>query len=60
MSIKIDYRGKITVITIDNPKKLNALSHDNFFRLAACLREAAASNKTSITLLTGTGLFFSS
>lgn len=57
--VKIDYQGRIAVITIDRPGKLNALPKDGFFRLSECLREVDTHDEVSITVLIGTGRFFS-
>ncbi|OBT71136.1 hypothetical protein VF21_09556 [Pseudogymnoascus sp. 05NY08] len=59
MSINIEYKGKFAIITIDNPTKANAISHDNFYRLAACMRAAAANDDVKVTLLRATGRHFS-
>jgi len=57
--IKLDVQGKIAVITLNNPGKLNALSQDLYYRLSCLMREVAARDDIYITILTGTGRFFS-
>ncbi|RFU26558.1 hypothetical protein B7463_g9777, partial [Scytalidium lignicola] len=59
MSINIEYNGRIAIITLDNEKKLNTLSHQLYSRLAQLMREVAARNDIYITLLTGKGRYFS-
>ncbi|KAF2263671.1 ClpP/crotonase [Lojkania enalia] len=57
--ILIEYRGKIAIITLNQPKKLNALNQDLYFKLAQALHEVAARDDVYITILTGNGRFFS-
>ncbi|KAL1843692.1 hypothetical protein VTJ49DRAFT_392 [Mycothermus thermophilus] len=57
--IKIEYRGRVAVVTIDNPKKLGALDSAGYYDLAQALREIATHDEVYITLLIGTGRFFS-
>lgn len=57
--IKVQYNGRVAVVTIDNPKKLNALSQDQYFELASAMNEVAARDDIVVTVLTGTGRFFS-
>lgn len=58
-SVRVEYRGRIAIITIDNPRKLGALTLDGYYALAHYLREIAAHDEVVITILTGTGSFFS-
>ncbi|KAI9711279.1 MAG: hypothetical protein M1820_002266 [Bogoriella megaspora] len=58
-TIKLEIRGKIAIITIDNEKKLNALNQDQYYQLAVTLLEIAARDDVYITILTGKGRFFS-
>lgn len=51
--------GKIATITINVPEKLGALSNDLYYRLACLLRQVAQRNDIYITVLTGTGRYFS-
>ncbi|KAJ9154846.1 Enoyl-CoA hydratase/isomerase [Pleurostoma richardsiae] len=57
--IKVDYQGRVAVITIDNAKKLNALSQQQYFELSQRLREVAARDEVFVTVLTGKGRYFS-
>jgi len=61
--VTVDYRknerGNIAVITINNPKKLNAMNQDHYYRLSQLLREIADKPDVYITVLTGKGRFFS-
>ncbi|KAK2605966.1 dodecenoyl-CoA isomerase [Conoideocrella luteorostrata] len=57
--ISLDYRGRIAVITINNEKKLGALSQPQYYDLATKLNEVATHDEVFVTVLTGTGRFFS-
>lgn len=57
--IELEYRGRVAVITINNAKKLNALTQMQYYDLAAKLREIAIHDEVYITLLTGKGRYFS-
>ena len=52
-------RGRIAILTLNLPKKLNALTQDHYYRLAVLMREIAARDDITITILTGNGRFFS-
>ena len=58
-AITLTTRERIAIITFNLPKKLNALTQDLYYRLACLLREVAAREDIYITVLTGTGRFFS-
>lgn len=49
----------LSVITLNRPKKLNAMAHDHYNRLRQLLDIVHADDATAATLLTGTGKFFS-
>ncbi len=57
--IKIDYQGRLAIITIDNATKLNALDQTGYYALAQALREVATHDEVFITLLIGKGRYFS-
>ena len=57
--ITLEYSGKIAIITLNNPKKLNALNTDLYYQIAEYLREIEKHDEIYITLFTGTGRFFS-
>lgn len=57
--ITVEYQGRIALITINRPDKLNALPKDGFYRLSQCLREVDTRDEVSITILIGKGRFFS-
>jgi peroxisomal 3,2-trans-enoyl-CoA isomerase len=57
--ILISYAGKIATLTLNVPKKLNALNADLYYQLARAMHEVAAHDEVYITILTGTGRFFS-
>lgn len=53
--VTVEYRGHIAIITIDDQKKLNALSLDGYYLVAKYLREVAGHDEVVITVLTGRG-----
>jgi len=57
--ILVSYHGRVAKITLNQPKKLNALSADLYKQLGVLLREIALKDEITVTLLTGTGRFFS-
>jgi len=57
--VTLEYKGRIAVITLNNPSKLNAMSQDNYYTLSKHLREIATHDEVFITVLTGKGNFFS-
>ncbi|KAF2168156.1 hypothetical protein M409DRAFT_21601 [Zasmidium cellare ATCC 36951] len=57
--VKLDIRGRVAIITINQPKKLGALNQDLFFHLSQLMRHVDGRDDVFITVLTGTGRFFS-
>ena len=61
--VSLDYRsnerGNIAIITIDNQKKLNAMTQDDYYHLSKLLKEVAEREDVYITILTAKGRFFS-
>lgn len=51
--------GRIAIITLNQPKKLNAMSQAAYYRVSCLLRDIAQMDDISITVITGTGRFFS-
>lgn len=51
--------GRVALIRIANAGKLGALDQDGYFELASALRAVAARPEVVVTVLTGTGRFFS-
>lgn len=58
-AIQIEYRGRLAIITINNDKKLNALSMEQYYDLSQAMREVAKRDDVYITLLIGKGRYFS-
>lgn len=58
-AVTMQTRGRIAIITLNQPKKLNAMSMANYYTLSCLMQKAAADPNTTITVLTGTGRFFS-
>ncbi|KAL2871335.1 dodecenoyl-CoA isomerase [Aspergillus lucknowensis] len=57
--ITVTYQDRIAIITLNIPKKLNALSADHYYLLGERLREVDKRDDITITVVTGTGRFFS-
>lgn len=57
--ITVTYRGFIAIVTLNQPKRLNALSQQLYCYLADCLREIEKREDIYVTVLTGSGRFFS-
>ncbi|KAJ5819171.1 hypothetical protein N7474_004762 [Penicillium riverlandense] len=57
--VLLEYRGPVAIVTLNNPKKLNAQSKDGFYQIAKYLREIATHDEVLITVLTGAGRYFS-
>lgn len=58
-AVTFETRGKIAIITLNQEKKLNALSQDLYYRIAQLLNDIAQRDDIYITLLTAKGRFFS-
>lgn len=52
-------RGRVAILTLNNPKKLNAMTQDNYYTLSKHMRDIADDKDIFITVLTGKGRFFS-
>ncbi|TKX19438.1 3,2-trans-enoyl-CoA isomerase [Elsinoe australis] len=57
--VTFETRGRIAIITLNLPKKLNAMTQDLYYRVAQLMHEIAARDDIYITILTGNGRFFS-
>ena len=57
--VTLQTRGRVAIITLNQPKKLNAMNQPAYYRLSCLLRDVAAMPDISVTVLTGTGRFFS-
>ncbi|GAQ40999.1 hypothetical protein AtubIFM55763_006787 [Aspergillus tubingensis] len=57
--IKLTYQGRLAIITLNRPKKLNALDADLYYLLGERLREVDKRDDIYITILTGSGRYFS-
>ncbi|KAI8943680.1 hypothetical protein NX059_001665 [Plenodomus lindquistii] len=57
--ILIEYKGKVAIITLNVPKKLNALDGAAYYGLARAMHEVADRDDIYITVLTGKGRYFS-
>lgn len=58
-TIAFQTSGRIAIITLNNPKKLNALTRDHYYHIAKLLRHIATKPDIYITIFTGNGRFFS-
>ncbi|KAJ5980105.1 hypothetical protein N7481_007403 [Penicillium waksmanii] len=57
--ITVTYQDRVAIITLNRPDKLNALNQDLYYLLGERLREVEKRDDIYITVLTGTGRFFS-
>ncbi|OQD75707.1 hypothetical protein PENDEC_c006G03429 [Penicillium decumbens] len=57
--ITLTYQDRIAIVTLNRPDKLNALNQDLYYLLGERLREIDQRDNIYITVLTGTGRFFS-
>lgn len=57
--ITVTYQDRVAIITLNRPDKLNALNVDLYYLLGERLREVDNRDDIYITVLTGTGRFFS-
>ena len=55
--VTLEYNGRIAIITIDDQKKLNALTQDGYYQLASYMREVATHDEVFVTVLTGKGTY---
>lgn len=58
-SVLYEVRGRITVITLNIPDKLNALTGPQYLQFAKYLQEADEEEETICTLIQSTGRYFS-
>jgi len=52
-------QGRVAIITLNLPKKLNAMTQPYYYRISCLLRDIAENPDISVTVLTGNGRFFS-
>ncbi len=52
-------QGRVAIITLNQPKKLNAMTQPYYYRVSCLLREIAENPDISVTVITGSGRFFS-
>jgi Delta3-Delta2-enoyl-CoA isomerase len=57
--ISYQIKGKFAVVTLNKPKRLNALTLNEFGDLATILQEIDRIESVVATILTGAGKFFS-
>lgn len=57
--ISLEYNGRVAVVTINNEKKLNALTQQQYYEIAQKLREIATHDEVYVTVLLAKGRFFS-
>ncbi|KAK5104389.1 dodecenoyl-CoA isomerase [Lithohypha guttulata] len=57
--VTLTYKGRVAIITFNRTKKLNAMTQQHYYRISCLLREVALRDEVVITVLTGTGRFFS-
>ncbi|KIW31726.1 uncharacterized protein PV07_03326 [Cladophialophora immunda] len=57
--VSYSVQGKFAIVTLNNPKRLNALTTPQFARLAGIMTEIDGLDQVLVTVLTGVGRFFS-
>ncbi|KAJ5180220.1 hypothetical protein N7492_003430 [Penicillium capsulatum] len=57
--VTLTYQDRIAIVTLNRPDKLNALNQDLYYLVGERLREIEQRDDIYITVLTGTGRFFS-
>lgn len=57
--ITVTYQDRVAIVTLNRPDKLNALNADLYYFLGERMREIDQRDDIYITVLTGTGRFFS-
>lgn len=57
--VAVTYLDRVAVITLNRPEKLNAMTADLYYALGERLREIDQREDIFVTVLTGTGRFFS-
>jgi peroxisomal 3,2-trans-enoyl-CoA isomerase len=57
--ITVSYQDRVAIVTLNRPDKLNALNADLYYLLGERLREIDSRKDIFITVVTGTGRFFS-
>jgi len=57
--VTLTKKGPIAIITLNQPKKLNAMNMEAYYRLSCLMQDVAKMEDITITVLTGTGRFFS-
>jgi peroxisomal 3,2-trans-enoyl-CoA isomerase len=58
-AVILQKKGNVAIITLNKPNKLNAMTSEDYFKVACLMYEVAAMEDITITVLTGTGRFFS-
>ena len=57
--ISVEYKGRVAVLTINNPSKLGALNRDQYYELSSAMDEIAGHDEVFVTVIVGTGRYFS-
>lgn len=57
--VNLTYQGRVAIITLNRPEKLNALTLGDYYRISECLKEVAEEDDIVITVITGKGRYFS-
>ena len=58
MYINCQNKGKVSIVTIDNPSFLNALSSEVLYSLNSCITEIESNKEVSVVIITGSGKAF--
>ena len=58
-AVLFETRGRVAIITLNRPKKLNAITQAHSYAISNYLREADSRDDIWVTVLTAKGRFFS-
>lgn len=58
-AVSVEYKGRVAIITLNKPEKLNAMTQADYFQITKYMLEVAEHDEVFITMLIGTGKFFS-
>ncbi|KIX07899.1 uncharacterized protein Z518_02553 [Rhinocladiella mackenziei CBS 650.93] len=59
LAVSYSTRGSFAIITLNSPRKLNALTSRQWYRLASIMQEIDCLDSILVTVLTGKGRYFS-
>lgn len=58
--VELEVLGGVAVVTLNRPEKLNSITNEDVFQIGTYLEDIAKLDDVFVTVLIGTGRFFSS